>query len=81
MNEYTHKDLFELAKDVTNQSSNCFMTWLDVHSLLTYVPFDGTIDICVDELFKSEMTVSGRNKKRNVENAFINFKIIYHFVW
>ena len=49
-------------------------------ALTSYVPFDGTINICVDELFKSEMTVSGRNKKRNVENAFINFKIIYYFV-
>ena len=58
MNEYTLKDSFEFAKDVTNQKSSCFMASLDVDSLFTNVPLDETIKICIDELFKSEITVS-----------------------
>ena len=78
MNECTLKDSFEFSKDITNQNSNCFMASLDMDSLFTNVPLDETIKICIDELFKSEMTVSGQ--KGNVSNALINFKGIYHFV-
>ena len=67
MNEYTLKDSFEFAKDIINQNSNCFMASLDVDSLFTNVPLDETIKICIDELFKSEMTVSGLNKKEMFE--------------
>ena len=62
MNEYTLKDSFEFAKDIANQNSNCFMASLDVDSLFTNVPLDETIKICIDELFESDMTVSGLNK-------------------
>ena len=53
MNEYTFKDSFEFAKDIINQSSNCLTASLDVNSLFTHVPFDETIEICIDEFFKS----------------------------
>ena len=65
--EYILKDLFEFAKDITNQNSNYVMASLDVDSLFTNVPLDETIKICIDELFKSEMTVSGLNKKEMFE--------------
>ena len=39
------------------------MTSLDVDSLFTNVPLDETIKICIDELLKSETTVSGLSKK------------------
>ena len=63
MNEYTLKDSFEFAKDIINQNSNCFMASLDVDSLFTNVPLDETIKICIDELFKSEITLCGLNKE------------------
>ena len=63
MNEYTLKDSFEFAKDIINQNSGCFMALLDVESLFTNAPLDETIKMCIDELFKSEMTVCGLNKK------------------
>ena len=53
MNEYTFKDSFEFAKDLINQSSNYLTTSLDVNSNFTHVPFDETIEICIDEFFKS----------------------------
>ena len=37
------------------------MASLDLDSLFTNVPLDETIKICIDQLFKSEMTVSGLN--------------------
>ena len=49
------------AKDVINQNSNCFIASVDVESLFTNVPLDETIKICIDQLFKFEMTVSGLN--------------------
>ena len=41
------------------------MASLDVDSLFINVSLDETIKICIDELFKSEMTVSRLKKKRN----------------
>ena len=63
-NNYTVKGFFDFAKDITQQSSNLFMASLDVDSLFTDVPFDETIEICVNELFKSNQTVSGLNKQQ-----------------
>ena len=39
------------------------MAFLDVNSLFTNVPLDETIEICVNELFKSSQTVSGLYKQ------------------
>ena len=74
LNEYTLKDSFEFAKDITNQSLNGFMASLDVDSLFTNVALDETIKICIDKLFKSEMTVSGLNKKEMFEMLSLTLK-------
>ena len=74
MNEYTLKDSFEFAKDIINQNSGCFMASLDVDSLFTNVPLDETIKICIDELFKSETTVSGLDKKEMFEMLSLTLK-------
>ena len=74
MNEYTLNDSLEFAKDIINQNSSCFMASLDVDSLFTNVPLDKTIKICIDELFKSEMTVSGLNKKEMFEMLSLTLK-------
>ena len=74
MNEYTLKDSFEFAKDITNQNWNCFMASLDVDSLFTNVPLDETIKICIEEFFKSDITVSGLNKKEMLEMLSLTLK-------
>ena len=74
MNEYTLNDSLEFAKDIINQNSSCFMASLDVDSLFTNVPLDKTIKICIDELFKSEMTVSGLNKKEMFEMLSVTLR-------
>ena len=81
MNEHTLTDLFELAKDITNQNLNCFMASLDVESLFTNVPLDESIKICIDQLFKYETTVSGPNKNEMFEMLSLTLKesiILFH---
>ena len=73
-NNYTVKDSFEFAKDITQQSSKLFMASLDVDSLFTNVPLDETIEICVNELFKSSQTVSGLNKQQILEMLSLTTK-------
>ena len=70
MNGYTLNDSFEFAKDIINQNLGCFMASLDVDSLFANVPVDETIKICIDELFKSEMT----NKKEMFEMLSLTLK-------
>ena len=74
MKEYKLKDSFEFAKDIINQNSNFFMASLDVHTLFKSVPLDDTIKVCIDQLFKSEMTVSGLNKKEMFELLSLTLK-------
>ena len=78
MNEYTHKDSIDVAKDITNQNSNLFMVSIDVDSLFNNDPLDETIKICIDELFKSEMTVP--RLKKNEMFKMLSLTSIYHFV-
>ena len=62
-NNYTVKDFLDFTKDTAQESSKLFMASLDVHSLITNVPLDETIQICVNELFKSSQTVLVLNKQ------------------
>ena len=73
-NNYTVKDSFDFAKDITQQSSKLFMAPLDVASLFTNVPLDETIEICINELFKSSQTVSGLNKQQVLEMLWLTTK-------
>ena len=50
------------------------MASLDVDSLFTNVPLDETIEICVNELFKSSQTVSGLNKQQVLEMLLLTTK-------
>ena len=68
-NNYTVKDSFDFAKDITQQSSKLFMASLDVDSLFTNVPLDETIEICVNELFKS--TISDKNCETRTPSPLI----------
>ena len=50
------------------------MASLDVDSLFTNVPLDETIEICVNELFKSSKTVSSLNKQQVLEMLSLTTK-------
>ena len=49
------------------QSSELFMASLDADSLFTNMPLDETIEICLNELFKSSQMVLGCNKQQVLE--------------
>ena len=51
-----------------------FTASLDVDPLFTNVPPDETIEICVNELFKSSQTVSGLNKQQDLEMLLLTIK-------
>ena len=52
-NEFILKNSFEFAKIIWEQDAGLFMASSDVDSLFTNVPLEETINICVNELFKS----------------------------
>ena len=57
-NECSVKDSFDFAKETLQQSSDCFMESLDITSLFTNIPLDGTINSCSNELFDKKQYVS-----------------------
>ena len=57
------------------------MASLDVDSLFTNVPLEETINICVNELFKSNCSIHGLNKKQITEILSLTTKeSIFMFV-
>ena len=61
------KDFVEFAKLICEQDARLFMASLDVNSLFTNVPLEETISISVNELFKSNSSIHGLNKKQITE--------------
>ena len=68
------KDSFEFAKIICEQDAGLFMASLDVDSLFTNVPLEETIHICVNELFKSNSSILGLNKKQITKMLFLTNK-------
>ena len=61
------KDSFEFAKIACEQDAGLFMSSLDVDSLFTNIHLEETINICVNELFKSNASIHGLNKNQITE--------------
>ena len=61
-NEYTVEDSFHFAEEICEQDPSLSMGSLDVDSLFTNIPFDETIDICINQLFENTDTVEGFTK-------------------
>ena len=73
-NQFTSKDSFEFAKIICEQNAGLFMATLDVDSLFTNVPLEETIHIFVNELFKSNSSIHGLNKKQIIEMLSLTTK-------
>mgnify|MGYP001803339557 CR=1 FL=1 len=63
-NKFTIKDSFEFAKNIVEQDANLCMASLDINSLFTNVLLDETINICVNDLFKTNTSFHGLDKKQ-----------------
>ena len=66
-NQFTLKDSFEFVKIVYEQDASLFMAPLDANSLFTNVSLEETIKIWLNELFKSNSSIHGFNKKQITE--------------
>ena len=64
-NQFILKDSFEITKILGDQEAGLFISSLDIDSLFTKVPLAETINICVNELSKSNSSIHGINKKTN----------------
>ena len=73
-NQFTLKDSFEFAKIIWEEDAGLFTTSLDVDSLFINVPLEETIHICFKELFKSNSSIRGLNKKQITEMLSLTTK-------
>ena len=62
LNEYTIKDSFSFAEELSNYDSNLVMASFDVESRFTNIPLQETIDLCVDLLFNDKPNIDGFTK-------------------
>ena len=81
INEYTVKDSFTFAKELTSLNyTNCVMASFDVKSLFTNIPLRETIDICVDGLF-SDTDLSGNFTKVHMKKLLSLAVHDCHFIF
>ena len=62
INEYTVKDSFAFAKEVTKIDCNYVMASLGVESLFTYISLEETIENCVNDLYFDKSKIDNLNK-------------------
>ena len=84
-NEFTIKDSFSFAKDITTYDSSLYMASLDVESLFTNIPLNETINNCVSDLHNKNL-YNGKLSKRDLfklletatsESSFIFDYLLY----
>ena len=73
-NQFTLKDSFKFAKTICEQNAALFMVSLDVDSLFTNVSLEETINMCGNELFKTNNSIHGLNKKQITEMLSLTTK-------
>ena len=70
INEYTFKDSFAFAKEITKTDCNYVMAILDVKSLFTNIPLEKMIEGCVNLFFdKSKIDTLNKQDKYDVLSA------------
>ena len=57
-NDFTIKDSFSFAEEVSSFNCAYYMTSFDIESLFTNIPLEETINICVDKLFENNTKVN-----------------------
>ena len=62
-NDYTIKDSFSFAEEVSSFDCAHYMTSFDIESLFTNIPLEETINICVNKLFENNTKVNNLTKE------------------
>ena len=69
-NEFTIKDSFNFAKEISTHDSSLYMASLDVESLFTNIPLNETIDNCVSDFHnKNLFTMKNSAKERPFQTS------------
>ena len=79
-NDYTIKDSFSFAEEVSSFDCAHYMTSFDIESLFTNIPLEETINICVNKLFKNNTKVNNLTKesfRSMLELAILDFSFIF----
>ena len=63
INEYTAKDSFTFAKEITKTDCNYVLASLDVKSLFTNMPLEETIENCINDLFFNKSKIDNSTKQ------------------
>ena len=82
-NEFTVKDSFSFAKEITKYDSSLFMASLDVESLFTNIPLKETINNCVNDLHNKNLYNGKLNKSdlfKLMETATSESSFIFDFL-
>ena len=82
-NEFTVKDSFSFAKEITKYDSSLFMASLDVESLFINIPLKETINICVSDLHNKNLYNGKLNKSdlfKLLETATSESSFIFNFL-
>ena len=61
-NKYTIEDSFSFAKDVLEFDTSLFIASFDIKSLFTNLPLTGTLNLCVQNLYRNETHVGNLTK-------------------
>ena len=61
--DFTIKDSFSFAEEVSSFDCAHYMTSFDIESLFTKIPLEEIINICVDKLFESNSKVNNLTKE------------------
>ena len=85
INEYTVKDSFVFAKEITKTDCNYVMVSLDVKSRFINMSLEETIENCVNDLFFDKSKIDNLNKQdvfdlwsvEAKESFFISKNILY----
>ena len=62
-NDYTIKDSFSFAEEVSSFDCAHYMTSFDIESLFTNIPLEETINIHVNKLFENNTKVNNLTKE------------------
>ena len=62
-NDFTIKDSFSFAEEVSSFDCAYYMTSFDIESPFTNIPLEETINICVDKLFENNTKVNNLTKE------------------
>ena len=68
-NEFTIKDSFNFAKEITTYDSSLYMESLDVGSLFTNIPLNETINNCVSDLHNKNLYNGKTQQKRPFQTS------------